>query len=422
VAKDASPPSWIARVQIPDAAPYPMVANRHYLYDGNSMSVQEQIYYYGTSFRDALKLLESSRLCEEDKASIKAFVEHLRSQGVSVGRLAKYVFHLKVFGEALGKCFKEASRKDVEAFMAEAREKYRPRTVEDYAFAVKRFYKFLYYGNVDKDTPWPDLVRWLRKSGKLSEKSMPDFLTAGEVKAMIEVAGCLRDKVMIAVGYEAGLRASELLGMDVGDVSFDSLGAKVRVRGKTGERVVRLITSAPFLARWLEMHPFKGEPAMPLWPSLATNYRRKRLSWASWSRFLKIVAAKAGIKKRVHNHMLRHGSATEAAKFLTEYEMKVKYGWTGGSKMPAVYVHLSSRDLDEKLAKIYVERKLEPPKPDFYPISCPRCGEKNSPGQKFCGKCGTPLDASELEKSRMEVEEMKMEIRALRELLSKFSQ
>lgn len=50
----------------------------------------------------------------------------------------------------------------------------------------------------------------------------------------------------------------------MGDVSFDDLGARVRVRGKTGSRVIRLISSASLLARYLEEHPLKEEPQAPL--------------------------------------------------------------------------------------------------------------------------------------------------------------
>ncbi len=53
---------------------------------------------------------------------------------------------------------------------------------------------------------------------------------------MIKASDVLRDKTMIAVGFEAGLRASELLTIRVGDLSFDELGARVKVKGKTGEK------------------------------------------------------------------------------------------------------------------------------------------------------------------------------------------
>jgi integrase/recombinase XerD len=70
---------------------------------------------------------------------------------------------------------------------------------------------------------------------------------------------------MLSVGYEGGFRASELLLMNVGDVTLDERGARVNVRGKTGERRVRLISSAPILGEYLDVHPLRDNPGSPLW-------------------------------------------------------------------------------------------------------------------------------------------------------------
>lgn len=73
---------------------------------------------------------------------------------------------------------------------------------------------------------------------------------------MIKVSDNLRDRDMLSVGFEAGLRASELLMLDVGEVSFNDIGAKIMVRqGKTGSIRVRLIFSAPILAQFVVTHP-----------------------------------------------------------------------------------------------------------------------------------------------------------------------
>ena len=189
---------------------------------------------------------------------------------------------------------------------------------------------------------------------------------------MIKAATSLRDKAMLAVGYEAGLSATELLTLNVGSVVFDDRGARLHIeRGKTGSRVVRLITSVSLLARYLEVHPFRNEPSSPLWLTESTNYMNHRLSWVRWNRSLKQVAESAGVKKRVFNHMLRHGSATRNAKFLTDSELKLMYGWSMSSKMPAVYVHLSGKDLDDKLTALYSGEKVEPTKPEFAPDHLP---------------------------------------------------
>lgn len=371
------------------------------------------IYNYSYFLKQARDLLRRADIAEDDRRNIGLFVDHLEARGVSDGRLAKYIFHLKVCATMAH--LTGADRSSIERLVNELRKRgYTPKTFLDFTSAIKRFTKFVKYGNVDTDTPFPDEVRWLKESIKANQRTQPEFLTPHEVETMIAATPQVRNKAMLAVGFEAGLRASELLNMDVGDVSFDERGARIRVRGKTGERVVRLISSAPALARWLEERSGGSDPSDPLWTSSATNYAGGRLAWVSWNRIIKKTAKAAGIKKRVHNHMLRHGSATEAAKYLTEEELKVRYGWTGGSDMPSVYVHLNSADLDDKLASLYSGKEVKPPEPGFRPTLCPKCREVNSPGQRFCGRCGCPLDPKELSKSSVEIEELKREITEIR--------
>lgn len=91
---------------------------------------------------------------------------------------------------------------------------------------------------------------------------------------------------------------------------------KVRIRkGKTGERIVRVIASASLVAMYMETHPFRGVPDAPLWLSEANSNMNERLSWVSWNRIIKETAEKAGIadKRKWHHYTLRHGFATEAA-------------------------------------------------------------------------------------------------------------
>lgn len=189
---------------------------------------------------------------------------------------------------------------------------------------MKRFYKFIRTGSVDREQPFPEEVRFLKSTLKANERELPEYLTPSEVESMIKASDNQRDKAMLAVGFEAGLRASELLLLNVGDVTFDDMGARLRIRrGKTGSRLVRLISSAPILGNFLGIHPRRNDIAAPLWPTESLSYFGQRmLSWLAWSKRLNKTARDAGISKRkIHNHMLRHGSATEAAKYLTDSQL-----------------------------------------------------------------------------------------------------
>ena len=65
--------------------------------------------------------------------------------------------------------------------------------------------------------------------------------------------------------------------------------------------------------------------------------------------------------------MLRHSRASVLANYLTEAQMRQYFGWVQGSDMPRIYVHLSGRDIDKAVYKMYgmlgeeeEERKVKP--------------------------------------------------------------
>ena len=118
--------------------------------------------------------------------------------------------------------------------------------------------------------------------------------------------------------------------------------------------------------------------------------------------------------------MFRHGNATRNARFLTDAEMRLMFGWSPNSKVPGRYVHLSGGDLDQKYRQVYGSGKpVEPQKPEFAPVVCPRCQEKGSPGMRFCPKCATPLEPEERAKAVAAEAMTRQEISELRKLVEK---
>jgi ribosomal protein L40E len=130
-----------------------------------------------------------------------------------------------------------------------------------------------------------------------------------------------------------------------------------------------------------------------------------------FSKIIKKAAEKAGIKKKVFPHILRHSRATFLANHLTEQQMNIYFGWVQGSDMPSIYVHLSGRDIESAVRAVYGLEEEE--KKTIKPAKCPRCGEINTPQARFCHKCGLILD--EKERLRVQMDEA----RILPELMSK---
>jgi len=92
-------------------------------------------------------------------------------------------------------------------------------------------------------------------------------------------------------------------------------------------------------------------------------------------------------------HNFRHSRATFFANHLTEAQMKEYFRWTQGSKMAAIYVHLSGRDVDEAILKVYGKKNMENKEQSILtPKDCQRCEETNPSENKFCSRCSMPLD------------------------------
>jgi len=227
----------------------------------------------------------------------------------------------------------------------------------------------------------------IKKKRKLPE----DILSPEEVLRLLECADSLRYRAIISTIYESGCRVGELLGIRVKDLFFDDYGAVIMVDGKTGMRRIRLVSSVPLLAQYLQDHRFRDDSLAPLFYRIDKRCKTV-LSETAVNKMLKDTALRAGIKKRVYPHLFRHSRATHLAKYLTEQELKVFFGWAGDSKMACVYVHLSGRDIEAKILEINGLRSREQPTESlFRPKECPRCRQTNSPEAKYCNQCGATL-------------------------------
>jgi integrase/recombinase XerD len=73
--------------------------------------------------------------------------------------------------------------------------------------------------------------------------------------------------------------------------------------------------------------------------------------------------------------------------------MKEFFGWTQDSKMAGVYIHLSGRDVDNALLKVYgIKNDKDNKESISKPRECSRCEQNYQTTNKFCSRCGMPLD------------------------------
>ncbi|NLJ80510.1 MAG: site-specific tyrosine recombinase XerD, partial [Firmicutes bacterium] len=142
---------------------------------------------------------------------------------------------------------------------------------------------------------------------------LPDILSEKEVLALLEAPSLdkpagYRDRAMLEVLYAAGLRVSELVGLNLGDI--DQMGF-VRCRGKGGKE--RLVPLGSHALKAVKKYLDYARPKLRATPkerALFLNMRGNRLSRQGFWKIIKKWANKAGIKRQVSPHILRHSFAT----------------------------------------------------------------------------------------------------------------
>jgi len=165
--------------------------------------------------------------------------------------------------------------------------------------------------------------RHLRRNGEVSAdpaaalrnpkqpKRLPKLLRVEEVVKLLDtipVGDALgrRDRAMFETLYGGGLRVSEVVGLDLGDLDLDE--ELVRVRGK-GKRE-RLCPVGAMAVHWIRAHLQSRTPRHAGEPALFLNRYGDRLTSRSVGRLLEEHLARAGVRGDASPHTLRHSFAT----------------------------------------------------------------------------------------------------------------
>ncbi|GIX01191.1 MAG: tyrosine recombinase XerC [Thermogutta sp.] len=186
---------------------------------------------------------------------------------------------------------------------------YAPGTIARRLASLRSFFRFGMRQGWVKENP----AKPLRNPRK--PRNLPHVLSTEDVQKLLEAPPAsspmgLRDRAILETLYSAGLRISELVGLNDSDV--DLAAEIVRVRGKgRRERLAPLGSFAVrAIRRWLtvrKVHPsFHDQPDRPLF----VNRFGQRLTTRSVARMLEKYLRQTGLDRRTTPHTLRHSFAT----------------------------------------------------------------------------------------------------------------
>jgi integrase/recombinase XerC len=253
------------------------------------------------------------------------FLRHLRERNASAHTIKAYTGDLDVFAAYIGprmgsRDWKTIDHIAIRGFLSHLYDKGLSKTSVARALAaVRSLYRWLAQEGVVEQNPAK-----LVSTPKLPKK-LPRVPTIEEMNSVLdgkmpEVASFPeRDRLLFELLYGCGIRNSELVGINLDDISLSNEAILIRGKGKKeryvpfgGSALAALSAYLPWRQQLLAT--LKNTPKKTLLtkgtPALLVNQRGGRLTTRSVGRIVKRIAVAKGLSPEVHPHTLRHAFGT----------------------------------------------------------------------------------------------------------------
>lgn len=194
---------------------------------------------------------------------------------------------------------------------------------------------------------------WVAKGSGLRAESpqlLPrqiEVLTREEMLSMEKACTTDRDKLIVRLLADTGIRAGELVNLQAADIVREEGRAFIRVRGKRGARIIGI---DPGLYR--RLHAYADGRLGQLFVS-SRGKPRKPLTDDGVRQVVQDAATLAGITKPVTSHLLRHSFATWYLNAGGDpLSLRRDLGHASLRMIDQVYVHLAGRDRHDSLMRL----------------------------------------------------------------------
>lgn len=284
----------------------------------------------------------------DNKELSKLFFQYLESRNASTHTIKNYSIDLRDFLISANKPAAEVTAQDVRHFLATLKERGCVKTTLARKIAsLRTFFKFLVRHHQLPASPTEGIA-----SPKRDHK-LPEYLLEDEVLRLFNVLKgdslmAFRDLLICEFLYGAGLRVSELVGINLQDA--DLIGGVLKIRGKgKKERLVPIGPPAQqALTDYLKLRNAKVKADLP---ALFVNKNGTRLTDRSVRRILIKYGRAAGINKEISPHMLRHSFATHMLDRGADLRSVQELLGHESLSTTQIYTHVTS----QRLKRIYDE-------------------------------------------------------------------
>lgn len=225
-----------------------------------------------------------------------------------------------------------------------------PATITRCTASLKSFYAYMLGRGAVKTNPAKNVA------ALKVERKCPEILTSKEVELFLEQPKCVdekgyRDHAMLELLYATGIRVSELIGLDVGDVNL--AGGFIRCRSKTRERIIPLYRTA---IKALRDYITDIRPRIISGPdeqALFVNMNGGRMSRQGFWKIIKYYQEKAGIEKDITPHTLRHSFAVHLLENGADLRSIQEMLGHADISSTQIYTHVVKRQLKDVYQKAH---------------------------------------------------------------------
>jgi site-specific recombinase XerD len=263
-------------------------------------------------------------------------LEELERRNYSQATTRRYLRLVERFAQHFGKSPDKLGPDHIrtyQAYLLKAR-RLEPGTVENHVAALRfLFIHALHRHEFRQFLPYPK-----------QRRKLPKILSREEVTRLIDASGSLFERALLMVLYGTAMRRSEIARLKITDIDSQRMVIHV-VNGKGGKD--RDLPLSPTLLETLRAHWRWLKPQVYLFPSRMHRDREQPITDKIVWRACTEAAKKAGLRKRVTPHLVRHSWAThllEAGADLRTIQLLLGHE---DLEVTARYLHLSEQHLHQ---------------------------------------------------------------------------
>lgn len=356
------------------------------------MADTDDVQDYASKFDNQLAKLRESDIDDRDREAILRLVRQWDSESsINQGTIVSYMNRLRLSSERADTPLVEMDKEDVDSFVFDLKHEHElgDGTLRNYRKSLRKFFS-------ERGEDWATDI----KIGASPDRNVDpnDLLTDEEIRDLLDATTNPRDKALLALLADTGLRIGAICSLRLRDLDLSddvatlSINENGNVKGASG--TIPLTWSEGYVGSWLNMHPRRDEPDAALIHKVENvgDDEDGALTYQYAARRIKFIADDTDVdRSRVNTHNFRKTAISRwIREGLSEQAIKHRACWGVDTDMIETYSGVRDEELNDQILDHY---GLDSGTDDQTVVldQCPRCQTALAPNDDFCSGCGAAL-------------------------------